>query len=165
MTGPEIERTVRQSVLDRLIDHEPRLAADRPTTWRASVEALKESLLRDLEWLLNARRIVDPAPDACTEVQNSVYHFGLPDITSLNAESEAARLKLVRQVEACIRQFEPRLLGARAFIADEPELGRRQVRFIIEGVLNIEPNPERVVFDTVLETPTGKFVVGGAADA
>ena len=57
-------------------------------------------MLRDLEWLLNTRRIVDPAPDACTEVQNSVYHFGLPDITSLSAESEAARLKLVRQVEA-----------------------------------------------------------------
>jgi len=165
MAGPELERTVRQSVLDRLIDHEPGLAADRPSTWRASVEELKQSLLRDLEWLLNARRIVDPAPDSCPELQNSVYHFGLPDITSLSPESEAARLKLVRQIEACIRQFEPRLLGVRAYIAQEPELGRRQVRFVVEGVLNIEPNPERVVFDTVLETSTGKFVVGGEADA
>lgn len=165
MNSPEIERTVRQSVLDRLIDHAPRQAADPPGTWSASVEALKTSLLRDLEWLLNTRRIVEPAPDAYPEVQDSVYHFGLPDITSLNAESEAVRLRLVRQIEVCVQQFEPRLRGVRAFPVESTEGGRRQIRFVIEGVLDIEPNPERVVFDTVLDTPTGKFVVSGDDDA
>jgi hypothetical protein len=45
------------------------------------------------------------------------------------------------------------------------EKGARLARFVIEAMLKMEPNPERVVFDTVLETPTGKFSVSDDADA
>jgi predicted component of type VI protein secretion system len=49
MARTEMERSVRQSVLDRLIDAEPGLAADPAPTLAASVRQLKVNLRRDLE--------------------------------------------------------------------------------------------------------------------
>ena len=154
------ERTVRPSVLDRLIDE-----ADPPSTPAETVRAFRAAVLRDVEWLLNTRRIAEPAPDACPELQRSVYHFGIPDITSLSADSDAVRKRLLRQVEECIALFEPRLSGTRVTLAPDESGGRRRVRFVVEGLLRMDPDPERVVFDTVLETASGRFTVSGGAAA
>ena len=59
MSSRELEPTVRQSVLDRLMDTTPGLAADPPASWRESVDQLRASVMRDLEWLLNTRRIAE----------------------------------------------------------------------------------------------------------
>src|ERR671917_476864 len=107
MARAELERTVQQSLLDRLIDLDPASSADPPTTFAQSVRQLKAALRRDLEWLLNTRRIPDPAPEHFKEVHRSVYHFGLPDITSLARDSTDARTRLLRQVEETIATFEP----------------------------------------------------------
>jgi len=50
------EHTVTQSVLERLIDREPKEQSEMAPTRAQSVRALKSSLRRDLEWLLNTRR-------------------------------------------------------------------------------------------------------------
>src|SRR5213596_1756989 len=113
MAPQEIERTVQRSVVDRLIDTELDTSTEQPMTWAQSVRELKRALRRDLEWLLNTRRIVEPAPEGFTELQHSLYHYGLVDITSLAAESVAARDWLRRQVEETITLFEPRLAGVR----------------------------------------------------
>ncbi|MBA4156456.1 MAG: type VI secretion system baseplate subunit TssE [Gemmatimonadetes bacterium] len=165
MANREVERTVRQSVLDRLIDFEPKQSADASTTWAESVRQLKESVLRDLEWLLNTRRTPETAPDAYAEVKRSVFHYGLPDITSLSGESEVVRRRLIRQVEECIQLFEPRLTGVRVSPVEVEEESKRRIRFIIEAILRMEPNPERVTFDTVLEISSGKFLVTGERSA
>jgi type VI secretion system protein ImpF len=159
------ERTVRLSVLDRLVDRSPRTAADPPTSWEASVRELHAAVLRDLEWLLNTRRIAEPAPDTYPETQRSLYHFGLPDITSLSGESEWMRRRLLRQIEECIHLFEPRLTSVRVTPVEVDEEGLRQIRFLIEALLRMEPNPERVAFDTVLEIASGTFRVSAGAHA
>jgi type VI secretion system protein ImpF len=161
----QIERTVRQSVIDRLIDENPKLKADPPASWEASVAALRSAVLRDLEWLLNTRRIAEPAPDSYPETQRSVYHFGLPDLTSLSGESDLVRRRLLRQVEECIQLFEPRLASVRVSPVEVAEEGRRQIRFVIEALLRMEPNPERVAFDTVLEITSGTFRLSGGVHA
>jgi len=38
---------------------------------------------------------------------------------------------------------------------------RHRIRFTIDGLLRMEPNPERVTFDTVLEIGSGEFSVLG----
>jgi type VI secretion system protein ImpF len=153
------ERTVRLSVLDRLMgDGEP------PATWNESVRRLKMSLLRDMEWLLNTRRIQEPASDRYPEVQHSVYHYGLPDISSMSKDAETVRTRLSAYIEETIRLFEPRLSSVRVTpTSDEEE--RHAVRFSIDAVLNLDPNPERIVFDTVLETASGDFQVNTEAHA
>ena len=159
MPSPGLERTVRQSVLDRLVDLEPKASADRQKTWEQSVRELKQSLLRDLDWLFNTRRIAQPAPDEYSELQRSVYHFGLIDITSLSGDSELVRRQLTREIEEAVRQFEPRLDDVRVTLRERDEENRRQIRFHVEGLLRMEPNPERIAFDTVLETSSGEFLL------
>ena len=164
MAAPANERTVRLSVIDRLIDSEPGLAGDPTTTWDESVRQLKMALLRDVEWLLNTRRIPEPAPDHYPEVQRSVYHFGIPDVSSLSSDSDASRQKLQQHIEESIRIFEPRLTRVRVVPTQEGMEGR-EIRFVIEALLRMDPNPERVIFDTVLETASGEFRVNGSDNA
>lgn len=158
------DRPVRLSVLDRLIDRTPGIG-DAAGTWAGSVEMMKTSLLRDLEWLLNTRRIAEPAPDHFPQLRSSVYHYGLPDVTSRSADAPDVQTDLAREIEECIRLFEPRLMSVRVSVRASEDVGSRMARFVIEGLLPLDPEPERVLFDTVLETPTGKFFVSGEEDA
>ena len=160
-----IERSVQQSLLDRLVDLDPRSSSEVPPTWSESVRQLKNSLRHDLEWLLNTRRIpVDP-PESFEELPRSLYNFGFPDITSLGRDSREVRGRLLRQVEETIATFEPRLASVKVSLGESDENGNRQFRFLIEGLLRMEPNPEQVVFDTVLEISSGEYHVKGDASA
>jgi type VI secretion system protein ImpF len=50
-------------------------------------------------------------------------------------------------------------------LTESDEDGSRQLRFLIEGLLRMEPNPEQVVFDTVLEMSSGEYHVKGDGSA
>ena len=99
MAKRETEPTVQQSLLDRLTEEEP------PRSRSESVARYRESVRRDVEWLLNTRRIVHPAPEELHEVRHSLYHYGLPDVTSLPADSPESQLRLVRWIEEAIELF------------------------------------------------------------
>ncbi len=165
MKSPGSEKTVRLSLLDRLIDHKPKVSFDESMSWRESVDTLKASVRHDLEWLLNTRRIPETAPESFQELNRSLYHFGFPDITSMGRDSREVRTRLIRQVEETIAAFEPRLAGVRVSLTESTDDGKRQLRFLIEGLLRMEPNPERVVFDTVLEISSGEYRVRGDGGA
>ncbi len=165
MRGAGSEKTVTLSLLDRLVDERPKTSQDESMTWRESVERLKTSVRHDLEWLLNTRRIPDTAPASFLEVNHSLYHFGFPDITSMGRDSREVRTRLIRQVEETVAIFEPRLAGVRVSLSESNDDGKRQLRFLIEGMLRMEPNPERVVFDTVLEISSGEYHVRGDGGA
>ena len=166
MARTELERTVQYSLLDRLVDHDPLARAEVAMSMAQSVRMLKASVRRDLEWLLNTRRIPEPAPENLTEVEQSLYNYGLPDITSLSRDSAASYTRLLRQVDRAIAQFEPRLTRVRVSLVEtEGESARRELRFLIEAVLRMDPNPEPVLFDTVLEFSSGEYEVKGDARA
>ncbi|CAN5669612.1 type VI secretion system baseplate subunit TssE [soil metagenome] len=161
----EAERTVRQTVLDRLLDDNPSTGSDPAESWSESVSRMKESLLRDLEWLLNTRRSIVRAPENCPEVNLSVHTYGLPDVSSLSGDSDATREVLLRELEETIELFEPRLMQVRISATEGEDSAQRRIRFVIEGLMRMDPNPERVLFDTVLELSSGKIFVGGDANA
>lgn len=160
MTTRELEPTVQQSVLDRLLDMEPAMSSDIATSWSESVGRLRAALKRDLTWLLNTRRIAEPAPPEFGEVQASVYHYGLADISSLSRDAVDTKVMLVRRIEECLRIFEPRLTNV-VVTAQEVGDAHHQLRFSIEALLRMEPNPERVMFDTLLEVTKDEFSVTG----
>jgi type VI secretion system protein ImpF len=165
MAPQEVERTAQWSVLDRLIDTEPDAATEPPRTWAQSVRDQRRAVRRDFEWLLNTRRMITPAPEAFTELARSLYNFGLPDVTSLGANSTDAQNWLRRRVEEAISLFEPRLANVRATTVPVDTGSGREVRLVIEAVLRVEPDPEHVVFDTVFEVASATFAVSGGADA
>jgi type VI secretion system protein ImpF len=165
MKSPGVERSVQQSLLDRLVDLDPKSSMETPLTWAESVRRLKASLRHDLEWLLNTRRIPLELPESFVEVPDSLFNYGFPDITSMSRDSRDSRIRLMRQVEGTIATFEPRLANVKVSLAETDDNGRRELRFLIEGLLRMEPNPEQVVFDTVLEISSGEYHVKGDGSA
>jgi type VI secretion system protein ImpF len=155
----EGRKLVRRSVLDRLVQTE----AHEPRTWNDSVRLHRQAVLRDVEWLLNTRRVAEPAPASYTELQKSVYHYGLPDVTSISADSVVARRELLRQVEDTIARFEPRLSSVRVSEPKSEESSGRHVRFLVEATLHLETQTEQIVFDTLLEPSSGRFSIAGTA--
>lgn len=158
MPSREEQQPVQPSVLDRLIDRDDRTPGGG---WGQSVARYKASVLRDLEWLLNTRRTPETAPEDLPELRQSVYHYGLPDLSSLSADSTSDRRFLLREVERTLELFEPRLNSVQVSLADVGEAGRPEIRFVVKGLLRMEPSPERVSFDTVLSLASGRFEVEG----
>jgi type VI secretion system protein ImpF len=157
----EPEQTVTQSVLDRLIDREPASNSEAAPTRAQSVRQLKVSLRRDLEWLLNSRRTPEAAGSEFQELERSLYNFGLPDVTSLSWDSARDRGRLARMIEQALTTFEPRLTAIRV-VAVEASAGAQHVmRFQIEGMLDMDPSPEHISFDTLLQLSSGEYQVKG----
>jgi len=181
---------VRQSVFDRLIGSdrveemvfpEPKAtaASDRPVrkarpprptiqrrlarTWEESVEVLRRNVRRDLEQLLNARQISDPASPPHDELEQSAYNYGLRDLASFSADSPDTPAALQRTIERAIALFEPRILDPRVKLVTTGNAQSRHVRFLISGMLRTDPDPERIEFDTVLEIATKRFELSSRA--
>ncbi len=128
----ELEQTVQQSLLDRLIDLSPHERSEPAVTWAQSVRDLKRSVHRDLESLLNTRRTPNAATDASPELKASLYNYGLPDISSMSRDAHDSRTRLLRLVEDAISVFEPRLANVRASFVEEPggSATRRDLHFV-----------------------------------
>lgn len=160
----EEHRPVQQSVLDRLIDRD-RGAADEFMGRVQSVRLLKTAVRRDLEWLLNTRAVVVPPPEGLREVKTSLYTFGLGDITSMSGDDPKARARLRNMIEQSIATFEPRLSAVQVQETVSPSGDARQIRFSIHALLRMDPSPERVTFDTILDLASGEYLIQGDSGA
>jgi type VI secretion system protein ImpF len=159
------ETTITISVLDRLIDLEPENRMENPLSRAQSVRLLKNSVRRDLEWLLNTRRIADLPDESLKEVNRSTYTYGLPDLSSVSVGSSGDRNRLVRNLLATINLFEPRLANVRLVLVETPDSGKKDVRLRIEAMLRMDPVPEPISFDTVIELKSGSCHLSGGDDA
>jgi type VI secretion system protein ImpF len=156
------ETTITISVLDRLIDLEPSNRLENPLSRAQSVRILKSAVRRDLEWLLNTRRIAEVPDEGLKEVNRSVYVYGLPDLSSFSATQANDRNRLMRQIAATISLFEPRLANVRVLFVETPDAGRKDVRLRIEAMLRMDPVPEPIFFDTVIDLKSGTCqLIGG----
>lgn len=156
----EPDPNVTLSVLDRLIDDEPHVPTDPPAGRSQSLRRMKVSLRRDLEWLLNTRRTPDAVQDNSLQLHRSLFNFGLPDISNLSMQSVSDQNRLLRMMEQTISVFEPRVKNARVTL-ESAGGSARVLRFCIEGLLKLDPAPERVTFDTVLELTNREYEVKG----
>ena len=159
------ETTITVSVLDRLIDLEPDSRVENPLSRSQSVRLLKSAVRRDLEWLLNSRRICNPPDEALKEVNRSAYVYGLPDLSALAMAASGDRNKLVRQVLATINMFEPRLANVRLVLVETSDSAKKDVRLRVEAMLRMDPVPEPIAFDTVIELKSGNCRLTGSDDA
>lgn len=161
MSRPDPDLAVTISVLDRLIDANPGASMDPPANRSQSVRQLKAALRRDLEWLLNSRRNPEEVPETYEELFRSVYNYGLPDVTSMSLNSPRDKQRLLRMIEQTIDIFEPRLIQVHVGAIDVAGSGPRVLRFQIEGMLKMDPAPEQILFDTVLQLNSGEYQIKG----
>lgn len=158
MARNDSQLRITPSVLDRLIDFDPRETREAPKSRSTSLLELKASVRRDLEWLLNTRSFLDPRDLDATETKESVAVYGLPDITGLSAQNQDEQARVLRSVEHAIKVFEPRFLNLKVTM-EPPTETERSIRFRIEAQLDVDPVPEPVVFDTVLKLGSCDFDV------
>ena len=149
------------SILDRLLDDEPDVVQERLHQRFYDVRQLKRTVTRDLEALLNTRQErLTPLPAACREVQRSLLTYGLPDFTAWSLLSPVDRQRIRHALEQAIATCEPRLTRVQVTLEPAREY-ERVVRFRIEALLRVEPTPEPVTFDAVLQLHTLEYVVRG----
>jgi type VI secretion system protein ImpF len=156
MAYSDNEVRITPSVLDRLLDFEPDAKTESVKSRSKSLRELKLSVRRDLEWLLNTRQIAADLPETLVELNKSVFAYGLPDITGTSAKSPTEQKRLTKRLETAIKNFEARFLDVKVTFEPINSIDRT-IRFKIEARLNVEPTPEPIVFDTVLQLGSGGF--------
>lgn len=159
MPRTDNEARITPSVLDRLIDYEPEMSREAIASRSKSMRQLKESVKRDLEWLLNTRQTAGTFSPELREVASSLAAFGLPDFTSISVKNPADRLRMQRALEAAINIFEPRLEGVIVTLQPMENLLQQSMHFRVDARLRVEPAPEPVTFDTVLQLDSGEYLV------
>jgi type VI secretion system protein ImpF len=158
MAKIEGEVRITPSLLDRLTDEEPEISREAPVSRLKSLRQLRFAVRRDLEWLLNTRRLVDEIPEDLKEVRDSIMMFGLPDFTSTNVGSLTDQTRVRRLVESAIERFEP-LLRDVAVVVEPGREFERSLHFRISANLQVDPAPEPVSFDTTLRPWNTEFEI------
>jgi len=148
------------SLLDRLLDDTPGAAADGATTPHVSLEQLKDSVVRDLEALLNARcGLRRDTLDGHPQVQRSILSFGMVDFSSMSLANTDERDSICRAIESAIHAHEPRLKNVRVGLG---ESGGNRLLFTIQALLVVNPAREPVSFNATLQPTTQLYSVSKA---
>ena len=146
------------SILDRLVDNEPEVSHE-PVQYRLlSISQIRASVIRDLENLLNTRRQIASPPVEYTELNKSLFVYGLLDYTSENPRSPLVKKKLRQEVEKTISRFEPRLRNVTVHIDTQNNVDRN-IKFKITGILVVEPVAEPISFDTYFDVNKGEYII------
>ncbi len=153
----------QMSVFDRLMDDQPKNLHEVPPTRFQAIRLYKDAVGRDLESLLNTRATPwEPGPEH-PQLRASVFTYGLPDLSGFSARSESTRKQLARKIQQSIQEHEPRLTNVSVDIPPNNEGPQTlQLRFVVNALLKMDPAPEPVAFDTVLDISRGDYQVKGA---
>ena len=145
---------LQPALLDRLTDDEPDKTVESREQRVVSLDKLRKSVIRDLEWLFNAINLaatVDLEPYPL--VAESVLNYGLPGFGGQAASSFDA-VALERHIRQSIWNFEPRILRdtlqVRA-VMDEQKMNLNAISFEISGELWAQPMPIRLFLRTEID--------------
>ncbi|UUO06277.1 type VI secretion system baseplate subunit TssE [Blastopirellula sp. J2-11] len=137
MPRPTLTPELTPSIYDRLVDA---CFEVEPDSRAQSVRGFVLGICRDLEDLLNtsASRPVDEI-DALA-VRNSVYCYGVPELTLHDGATRADMLALASDIENTIRRFEPRLDTVHVNLDVSKQSVWNRISFAIEGTSKALPN-------------------------
>lgn len=145
-------------LFERLTDSEPASQSERQPFRIHDLEALSESVGKEVARLLNTRC---PCPERLGEIsERTVLEYGIPDFSSLSAASEADRKSLAGMIEQAVSAYEPRLRQVHA--AFEPVRQNPTVlRGRIEAVLVAGMVNEPISFPLLVQARNGVMEIIG----
>lgn len=150
------------SLLDRLTDHEPHRHDELRDQRVGTVKSLRESVLRDLGWLMNTVNLASVIDlDDYPELASTVINYGLPGLSG-HTSRDAELVQVEKLIKAAIQAFEPRILKGTLrvrFLAEAELKNRHAVAFQIEGMLWGRPMPEALFLHTELDLELGEVHV------
>lgn len=151
---------LQPALLDRLSDDDPATRSEPREARVVSRQRLKQAVLRDLSWLLNASRMVGVADwSVAPEARHSVINFGMPALAGQTA-SALDITELERSMRQTIIDFEPRIDPATLRVEAETSLSaldhHNQIQVRIRGNLWAQPVPIELLLRTELDLETGQ---------
>lgn len=152
---------LQPSLLDRLTDDEPEKRNESREYRVLNLKALRQSVLRDLGWLLNTaamEAVVDL--EAYPWVRRSTLNYGIPALAG-TLISSADIPAIERRVRQAVMDFEPRILpqSLKVGIAASDSMSQTAMTFTIEGDLWAKPLPEHLFIRTDIDLETGSVRV------
>jgi type VI secretion system protein ImpF len=152
MPSHGVQDRVQPSLIDRLTDDDPQNRSEARDHRMFSMSRLREAVLRDLSWLLNASDLATTQElEEYPHVASSVLNFGVPPLTGLVKEGIDATA-FARQLLVALRRFEPRLLPETIRVSlNRATIGTTAFQFIIEADLWAQPVPLRMLLRTELD--------------
>lgn len=156
---------LQASLLDRLTDDAPHSKVEARERRTVNIEGLRQSLKRDLSWLMNAVNLDSSQPVGdWPAVKSSVVNYGIPSLSGLTLSGIDPH-QLERELRDCLLMFEPRLLRRSLRVAldvHEERMSASAVTFVIDGELYATPEPERIRLRTQLDLDLGTVTVHDA---
>jgi len=150
---------LQPALLDRLQDDEPERRVEEKERRVLTRSQLREAVLRDLTWLLNAMR--PPASDglsAWPEVEQSVLNYGMPCFSGETASSLDIN-DLERAIRDSLTRFEPRIIPGSLQVTTEQEetiLDSHNVIGVrISALIWAQPVPLELMLRTALDLESG----------
>jgi type VI secretion system protein ImpF len=158
------DQSLLPSVFDRLLDDEPDTRREPAKNRSQILSELRRSVRRDLENLLNTRVRCVPWPAELNELKVSLVSYGIPDMTGAPLGTPREREEFCRTIQSTISLFDHRLKKLNVRLIDQAEPLERTIRFQIEAMLQAEPAPEPLLYESTLRLSTGTFEVLGKGD-
>ncbi len=151
---------LQPALIDRLLDDYPNRKAPEPIEERIiSRKELRNSILRDLSWLLNTNSPLNTIDhDRYSQVGNSVLNFGVPPFSG-TLVSKADLSSLEQKIRQAVINFEPRIipstLSVRSFEPEDPMAHHNQLVFEIRAEMWAQPFPIELILRTSMDMESG----------
>ncbi|MBI6550361.1 type VI secretion system baseplate subunit TssE [Xenorhabdus lircayensis] len=151
------------SLLDRLTDNEPDKKKEVVSNYLLSHNALRQNVLRDLQWLLNSiNRESNQDLSSFPEIRHSTYNFGITPLAGKNM-SDIEWNDIQNNIINTIHVFEPRILPDElqvSCISDINSLSLYNILSIeIKGFLWCIPWPLEFLFRSDIDLEHGYFTM------
>lgn len=148
------------SLLDRLTDFEPKKRSDVLSANKFDAKLYKDSVLRDILFLLNTTNFQSHIDyDLANEQASlSTLNFGI-DAFSGNNLSDIDWTLLEQSIVDCLKNFEPRLDSDSIkvnILLDEMNIHRLLI-VQIQGILKLTPYAEEFFLKTSMDVELGTF--------
>lgn len=153
------QERLQPCLLDRLTDDQPDKQQESRDQRVVSLRRLREGVLRDLGWLLNATNLAALEDlDGYSQVATSVLNYGMPPLAgTLLSSVDTADFE--RRIRQAIIDFEPRILRdtlkVRVAVAAD-QMSHNAMTFEIEGQLWAQPVPQRLYLKTEIDLELGE---------
>lgn len=153
---------LQPSLLDRLTDEAPDKRTEAREQRVMSLRQLRQTVLRDLGWLLNTvafENVVNLAdyPFAA----RSVLNYGSPVLSGVSLSGLDVK-KIERKVRQAINEYEPRILAnslSVELVKASDQMNHNALSFRIEGDLWAQPLPIHLYIRSDLDLETGAISI------
>jgi type VI secretion system protein ImpF len=161
------DERLKPSLLDRLTDDAPSETREGLRERFATARSLRDSVVRDLAWLLNSVRLSSVQDLAAYPyAAKSVLNFGLPDLAGRTLSSIDVSA-LESELRQALLDYEPRLIAdtVRVSVQDVAnEVGPNNMQFTIEAMLSAYPAPLGLWLRTEIDLETGDVSIADLSE-